>query len=96
MTAGSPIFKGKLADVDCRWDVIAHSVDCRTDEERDPKSAKYIPKSRYSSISRYVSDDPRHLSSYNDINFNLNQEYMQYAKNYADKIQLKLDEKMYE
>ena len=30
LTAGSPAFKGKLADVDNRWDVIADSVDCRT------------------------------------------------------------------
>lgn len=76
MTAGSPIFKGKLADVDCRWDVIASSVDCRTDDERDPKSQNYIPKSRYSSISKYISDDPRNLPAYNDINFALNKEYM--------------------
>ena len=34
MTAGSPIFRGYLADVDCRWDVIAAAVDDRTPGER--------------------------------------------------------------
>lgn len=96
LTAGSPVFKGKLADVDARWDVIASSVDCRTAEERDINSKSYLPKSRYSSISRYISDDPRNLACYNDIKFNLNQEFMLYAKQYADKIQLKLDEKLFE
>jgi len=30
LTAGSAIFKGKLADIDTRWQVIEQSVDCRT------------------------------------------------------------------
>ena len=34
MTAASPIFKGRLANVDARWDVIAQSVDDRTAAER--------------------------------------------------------------
>eukprot|EP01038_Epipyxis_sp_PR26KG_P007917 gene7917-10747_t len=34
MTAASPIFKGRLADIDCRWNVIAQSVDDRTLSER--------------------------------------------------------------
>jgi glutamate--cysteine ligase catalytic subunit len=38
LTAGSPVFKGKLADIDTRWQVIADSVDCRTVEERDIES----------------------------------------------------------
>lgn len=61
MTASSPIFRGKLAAVDTRWDVIAASVDCRTPEERDPTSSKYIPKSRYDSISYFISDESRNL-----------------------------------
>jgi glutamate--cysteine ligase catalytic subunit len=35
LSAGSPIFKGKLADIDLRWTVISQSVDCRNKEERD-------------------------------------------------------------
>lgn len=34
MSAASPIWRGYLADVDCRWNVIAGSVDDRTPEER--------------------------------------------------------------
>lgn len=35
--AASPAFQGTLADIDCRWDVIAASVDDRTDEEQGLK-----------------------------------------------------------
>ena len=34
LTAGSPIYRGYLSDVDCRWDVIAASLDDRTPGER--------------------------------------------------------------
>lgn len=37
LTAGSPAYRGYLADVDCRWNVIAGSVDDRTEEERGLK-----------------------------------------------------------
>lgn len=37
LTAASPIWRGLLADVDCRWNVIAGSVDDRTEEERGLK-----------------------------------------------------------
>jgi glutamate--cysteine ligase catalytic subunit len=37
LTAAAPIFRGYLADVDCRWNVIAGSVDDRTPEERGLK-----------------------------------------------------------
>jgi glutamate--cysteine ligase catalytic subunit len=65
-TAASPIFKGRLSDVDCRWNVIAQSVDDRTPAERGlvapecVNSARKpgqagdavarIPKSRYDSV----------------------------------------------
>jgi hypothetical protein len=39
LTACSPAFRGYLADVDARWDVIAGSVDDRTEEERGLKVA---------------------------------------------------------
>jgi len=70
MTAGTPIFKGRLADIDVRWSAIAQSVDDRTPAERgllspeetaaaaDPRMAGQgivpIPKSRYDSISTYI------------------------------------------
>lgn len=37
LTAAAPIFKGFLADVDVRWDVISGAVDDRTEEERGLK-----------------------------------------------------------
>ncbi|KAJ3238502.1 hypothetical protein HDU78_003457 [Chytriomyces hyalinus] len=64
LSAGAPIFRGYLADVDCRWNVISASVDDRTKEERgiEPleKSRFKIPKSRYASISTYLSPGPNY------------------------------------
>jgi len=70
MTAATPIFKGRLSDVDARWDIIAQSVDDRTSAERgdlkiddlcnvavdDMAGAgiKRIYKSRYDSVSTYI------------------------------------------
>ena len=57
--ACSPIFRGFLADRDCRWDVISGSVDCRTPQElgEEPLTTekRVIHKSRYDSISSYIS-----------------------------------------
>ncbi|XP_068628616.1 glutamate--cysteine ligase [Battus philenor] len=68
LSAASPIYRGFLTDVDCRWNVISASVDCRTKEERGLlplKNNKFrIQKSRYDSIDSYLS--PEH-EKYNDI-----------------------------
>lgn len=56
LSAAGPIQKGQLSDNDFRWTVIEQSVDCRTDDERDPNSSNYIPKSRYSSMNHYISN----------------------------------------
>ena len=37
LTAASPLWRGYIADVDCRWNAIAGSVDDRTEEERGLK-----------------------------------------------------------
>lgn len=70
LTAATPIFKGFLADVDVRWNVISQAVDDRTDEEKGLKPLKnnrfVIPKSRYDSVSAYISQDPRFRPEYND------------------------------
>jgi len=34
LSAASPIWRGYLADVDCRWNVLCAMVDDRTAEER--------------------------------------------------------------
>ncbi|KAF9215889.1 hypothetical protein CPC16_000617 [Podila verticillata] len=71
LTAAAPIYRGYLSDVDCRWNVIAQSVDDRTEEERGLKPLKNnkfrINKSRYDSIDSYISNDPNNKPEYNDI-----------------------------
>ncbi|GAA6052110.1 hypothetical protein JCM3770_006636, partial [Rhodotorula araucariae] len=70
LSAAAPIFRGWLADVDCRWDVIAGSVDDRTEEERGLKPLQHdrfvIPKSRYDSVDCYIADSPSNRPEYND------------------------------
>ena len=34
LSAGTPVLRGYLSDLDCRWCVIAGAVDDRTPEER--------------------------------------------------------------
>eukprot|EP01137_Pigoraptor_chileana_P012789 Opistho-2@65526 len=71
LTAAAPIYRGHLADVDCRWDVISQSVDDRTAEElgeRPLKESRFvINKSRYDSIDCYISNGPMMKDAYNDI-----------------------------
>ncbi|KAK3886936.1 hypothetical protein Pcinc_008945 [Petrolisthes cinctipes] len=68
LTAATPIFRGYLADVDCRWDAVAASVDCRTREERGLEPLRndmfVIPKCRYGSVDCYLSECG---SRYNDV-----------------------------
>jgi len=69
LSAASPVYRGYLTDRDCRWEVISCSTDDRTSEESgetaELKDSKYrIPKSRYDSISTYLS---RPGQNFNDI-----------------------------
>ncbi|KAG9316627.1 glutamate-cysteine ligase, catalytic subunit [Chiua virens] len=78
LTAASPIWRGYLSDVDCRWNVIAGSVDDRTAEERGTaplKENRYVvPKSRYDSVDLYLSTDWNNKPAYNDTDVPYNQE----------------------
>lgn len=67
--SSTPLLKGQLSNHDFRWEVIEQSVDCRTDAERDPASAEYIPKSRYSTVSRYISNHAYVQDFHNDLHF---------------------------
>ncbi|KAI9067392.1 glutamate-cysteine ligase catalytic subunit [Trametes sanguinea] len=71
LTAASPLWRGYIADVDSRWDVVSASVDDRTEEERGLKPLKEnrfrIPKSRYASVSLYISEYWMNQPAYNDI-----------------------------
>lgn len=65
LTAATPALRGMLADTDARWNVIAASMDDRTEEE--VKSGA-VPKSRYSSIDCFISERPSaKAASYNDL-----------------------------
>jgi len=68
LTAASPVFRGYLTEVDCRWDVISRSVDCRTRQERglEPLTTDkfVIPNSRYHSTAMYLS---KQGAKYNDV-----------------------------
>ncbi|KAJ8918410.1 hypothetical protein NQ315_008107 [Exocentrus adspersus] len=74
-TAASPLHRGFLTDVDCRWNIISASVDCRTEEERGLKPLKQnkfvIKKSRYDSIDSYLSEQGE---KYNDVPLLYNEE----------------------
>ncbi|XP_006813126.1 glutamate--cysteine ligase catalytic subunit-like, partial [Saccoglossus kowalevskii] len=78
LSAASPLYKGYVSDIDCRWNIIAASVDCRTRQERglEPLTTDHyrIPKSRYDSIDSYISEDGE---KYNDIELVLDQDICQ-------------------
>lgn len=68
LSAATPVFRSRLADVDSRWDVISASVDDRTAEERGLlplKNNKFVlKKSRYDTTDCYIYPCSE---SYNDI-----------------------------
>lgn len=78
LSAGTPILRGYLSDLDCRWCVIAGAVDDRTPEERGLEPLKenrfVIPKSRYDSISTYLSPEG---NKYSDIDLVYDKEIFQ-------------------
>lgn len=58
LSANTPIYKGQLANTDFRWNVLSAAFDCRTDSEKDKKNTEKFVRSRYSAMSRYISDHP--------------------------------------
>ncbi|KAF5402329.1 Glutamate--cysteine ligase catalytic subunit [Paragonimus heterotremus] len=78
LSAASPAIRGYLLDTDCRWSIISASVDDRTEEERGLKplvnNRFVIPKSRYDSISSYLSPMGE---AYNDIELVYDPEFYQ-------------------
>lgn len=61
LTAATPLFRGHIADTDCRWNVMTAAADCRTREERGLEpltNNKYlIHKPRYDSVAFFVSEE---------------------------------------
>nr|XP_054755836.1 glutamate--cysteine ligase catalytic subunit-like [Lytechinus pictus] len=78
LSAASPVYRGYLSDVDCRWDVISGSVDDRTREERGLQELRNnrfrVPKSRYSTVDCYLSPAGER---YNDTDLVLDEELCQ-------------------
>eukprot|EP01022_Parablepharisma_sp_SALTPOND_P000259 TRINITY_DN1010_c0_g1_i3.p1 TRINITY_DN1010_c0_g1~~TRINITY_DN1010_c0_g1_i3.p1 ORF type:complete len:447 (-),score=37.23 TRINITY_DN1010_c0_g1_i3:47-1387(-) len=66
LSASAPIYRGRLGDIDLRFNVISQSVDDRTVEERNPQSEHYIPKPRYGHNSHYISNHDSVMSHHND------------------------------
>lgn len=78
LSSSSPIFKGKLSELDNRFNILEQAVDDRTEEEKDPKSEKYIYKSRYSPAYSYISENIYAQEFHNDYpKFPINNEYME-------------------
>lgn len=72
MTASTPFQRGLLSDYDVRWPTLEQAVDCRTATEM-----LTIPKSRYSGVSRYISDrEPlaSRTAEYNDAYTPINED----------------------
>ena len=68
LSASSPIWRGYLSDIDCRWNILSAACDDRTLEEIgiEPlkENIRRIKKSRYGTIDSYLSAENE---KYNDL-----------------------------
>lgn len=75
MSASSPIWRGTLSDIDCRWNVLKQAFDDRTKEERgeEPlKNDRYVlRKSRFDATDVFLSKEG---AKYNDFEFDKDQQ----------------------
>lgn len=66
LSAASPIFKGYLADVDSRWDVLGLTCDDRTPGERGEEALKagerLLPDSRWFPVKWYLSPEEQEFN----------------------------------
>ena len=67
ISASTPLLKGQISDHDLRWEIIEQAVDCRTATEQDANSEEFIPKSRYSTVSNYLSNHEYVKDFHNDL-----------------------------
>jgi len=104
LTASSPIYKGRIADIDSRWGVISEAVDCRTSAERGRKKGdpdvdlagegqRRIYKSRYDSISSFIYQGMTDLELFED---GPNSGFANRLLNMYNDIPVPLDLEMYE
>lgn len=66
LSQATPLVKGHVSDHDFRWEIIEQSVDDRTDDEKDCHSPNHLCKSRYSTVSRYISNHEYVKDFHND------------------------------
>ncbi|EPY22163.1 glutamate--cysteine ligase catalytic subunit [Strigomonas culicis] len=78
LSSATPFQKGLLCDSDVRWLTIAASVDDRKREE-----VPRIIKSRYDSISVFISPEPKNLDEFNDSNIEIIQPYRDVLLNHG-------------
>jgi len=86
LTASSPIWRGFLADTDCRWRAISESLDDRTPEEKGEcgvatdettrTRCAILRKSRFDTVDCYLSENVP--SEYNDIDVVKHETYYEY------------------
>ncbi|KAG8949666.1 hypothetical protein FRC04_008412 [Tulasnella sp. 424] len=66
LSAASPIFKGYLAEVDSRWDVLGVTCDDRTRSEKGEEPLKdgerLVPDSRWFPVKWYLSPDQQEFN----------------------------------
>ena len=94
LSSASAIFKGKLSDVDNRWPLLTQCLDYRTEEKLDSNHPNYTPRSRWSHISRYISNRPEHKEEYNDAPYSACPEMMKFAEEKAKELGVELDDKL--
>lgn len=75
LSSATPFQKGLLCDSDVRWLTIAAAVDDRRVEE-----VPRILKSRYDSISVFISDREPNLDQFNDSRIEINQPFYEVLK----------------
>ena len=70
LSASSPIWRGYLSDIDCRWNVLKQAFDDRTKEELGLEplklNKKILKKSRFDTTELYLSEQG---SKYNNFEF---------------------------
>ncbi|CAO3626798.1 unnamed protein product [Cunninghamella blakesleeana] len=88
LTAATPIFRGYLVDTDTRWEVLAQSLDDRSEIERSTESSnpsEIKKERRYGPINTYISNDNKYKSKYNDLNISYDKDtYQQLLKKGVD------------
>ena len=75
LSACTPFFKGKLADVDSRWDIIAGAMDDRTEQE----VSKGV-RPRYGMVPLYICNCVHQKQCYNDFPVRIHAETFDYLR----------------